>query len=155
MAQLKDTTVTGDLVVSGNVNNVRINHASTLQTIQTTVEINPNTLNEEVTLFTIPAGYRGFLLTPNIESSSNAIGIANYSTPPATTTAVLTFYYTYIEAPSEQSSYCALNNTSESTFIILVPHLKPNSTIRCKVTTAGVGYSNKVILQANLILQPV
>ncbi len=155
MAQLKDTTVTGNLVVSGNVNNVRINHASTLQTIQTTVEINPNTLNEEVTLFTIPAGYRGFLLMSNIGSSSNAIGISHYSIPPATTTAVLTFYYTYIEASNEQSSDHALNNINELTSIALVHYLKPNTTIRCKVTTAGVGYSNKVILQANLILQPV
>ena len=155
MAQLKDTTVTGDLTVSGNVNNVRINHTSTLQTIQTTVEIDPNTLNEEVTLFTIPAGYHGFLLMSNFKSSYSAIGIANYSTPPATTTAVLTFYYTYIEAPNEQSIDYTLNNTSELTAISIVHCIKPNTTIRCKVTTAGVGYSNKVILQANLILQPV
>ena len=155
MAQLKNTKVTGDLEVSGNVNNVRINHTSTLQTISTTVEINPNTLNEEVTLFTIPTGYRGFLIMPNIVSSSNAIGINNYSTETASTAAVLTFYWTPINSDNEQTSNYTLDTVSSNTANSLSPYIKPNTTIRCKVTTAGVGYTNKVILQANLILQPV
>ena len=155
MAQLKNTTVTGNLGVSGNVNNVRINHASTLQTISTTVEINPNTLNEEVTLFTIPKGYRGFLIMSNIVPSSCTIGINNYSTETASTAAVLTFYWTPINADSEQTSNVTLNIINDTTSVSLAPYIKPNTTIRCKVTTAGVGYTNKVILQANLILQPV
>lgn len=155
MAQLKDTTVTGDLTVSGMINRVKTTHSSTLQTLSTTVEINPNTLNEEVTLFTIPAGYRGFLLMSNIGPSPHSIGIANCSIPPATTTAALTFYYTYIEDSNEQSMYYKLNNTNMLTSLSIAPYLKPDTTVRCKVTTAGVGYSNKVILQANLILQPV
>lgn len=155
MAQLKNTTITGNLGVSGNVNNVRINHTSALQTIQTTVEINPNTLDEEVTLFTIPTGYRGFLIMSNIVPSANSIGINNYSTETASTAAVLTFYWTPINAGSEQTSNVTLNIINDTRSVSLSPYIKPNTTIRCKVTTAGVGYTNKVILQANLILQPV
>jgi len=155
MAQLKDTTVTGDLTVSGMINGVKTTRSSTLQTLSTTVEINPNTLNEEVTLFTIPTGYRGFLIMSSIVSSSYTIGINNYSTENASTAAVLTFYWTPIDAGSEQTSNETLNARSSITGKTLSPYIKPNTTIRCKVTTAGDGYTHKVILQANLILQPV
>ena len=155
MAQLKNTTVTGDLSVSGMINGVKTTRSSTLQTLSTTVEINPNTLNEEVTLFTIPTGYRGFVLMPNSYSSQSSIGILNYSTAVADTAAVLTFYWTPIDADSEQSSNVTLNNINDITSISISPYIKPNTTIRCKVTTAGDGYSNKVVLQANLILQPI
>ena len=155
MAQLKDTTVTGDLSVSGMINGVKTTRSSTLQTLSTTVEINPNTLNEEVTLFTVPKGYRGFVLMPSIATSSCAIGIFYYSTETASTACVLTFYWTPIDAESEQSSNLTLNKTNDITSLSISPYIKPNTTIRCKVTTAGVGYTNKVILQANLILQPI
>ena len=155
MAQLKDTTVTGDLSVSGMINGVKTTRSSTLQTLSTTVEINPNTLNEEVTLFTVPKGYRGFLIMSSIASSSPAIGILNYSTETASTECVLTFYWTPIYEESEQSSNFTLCKTNDITSLSISPYIKPNTTIRCKVTTAGVGYTNKVILQANLILQPI
>ena len=155
MAQLKDTTINGDLTVSGMINGVKTTRSSTLQTLSTTVEINPNTLNAEVTLFTIPTGYRGFLLMPNSYSSQSSIGILNYSTAVASTPVQLTFYWTPIDAGSELSSNLTLSNTADLTGMGISPYIKPNTTIRCKVTTAGVGYTNKVILQANLILQPI
>ena len=155
MALLKNTTVTGDLSVSGMINGVKTTRSSTLQTLHTTVEINPNTLNEEVTLFTVPKGYRGFLLQPSNVPSACSIGVLNHSTTPASTNATLTFYWTPINSESEQSSIVTIDAAYTINGYPLSPYIKPNTTIRCKVTTAGVGYTNKVVLQANLILQPI
>jgi hypothetical protein len=144
-----------NLIVSGKINMVTEKHIGDVETLHTTVEINPNTLNEEVTLFTIPAGYRGFLLQPSIVPSACSIGINNYSTATASTACVLTFYWTPIDVGSEQSSNETLNTVASIAGKSLSPYIKPNTTIRAKVTTAGVGYTNKVILQANLILQKI
>ena len=155
MAQLKDTTITGDLLVSGKINNVTEKHIGNIETVCTTAEINPNTLNEEVTLCTIPTGYIGILCHPRLIPAAAAVALALYSTPSASQVATLTFYRTELGKSVESTQTETLSPASELAAVSMSPWLKGGTTLRCKVTTAGVGYSCKVLLQANVILQKV
>ena len=57
MAQLKDTTITGDLSVSGKINQKTIDIDSNCKIIEFCKRLDCTTVGNTVTLFTVPTGY--------------------------------------------------------------------------------------------------
>ncbi len=158
MAQLKDTTVTGDLSVSGNqIVTGTINTATHRDNIDSTniikVEfaqlLDPTQLNEEVTLVTIPAGYVGRL---SHLGRNSIIGISYFQDGSVSQNATVTIYYTSelsgVEATVVTDIYSSIVSTRD-----LSPLISENSTIRAKITGVGVGHTSKILLEGIIYLQ--
>lgn len=154
MAQLKDTTVAGDLTVSGKINTAthidNIDSANIIK-VEFAKLLDPTVLNEEVTLVTIPAGYVGRL---SLLGQFALIGATYYQNGAITSSATVSLYFTRqptgIEAYNDYSigkEYAAAMNAN--------PWISENSTIRAKVTVAGVGHTSKLLLEGIIYLQKI
>lgn len=153
MAQLKDTTITGDLSVSGTVNT--LTHIDNIDStniikIEFAKLLDPTQLNEEVTLVTIPAGYVGRL---HYMSSIAYVGISYYQNGSVSQNATVTIYYTPETSGTEEAMYGLEVGYNIITTIALNPWISENSTIRAKIITAGVGHTRKILFEGVIYLQ--
>lgn len=153
MAQLKDTIVHGDLDVQGKTQtSTQIDEiGADIIKVEFAELIDPGNLNEEVTLVTIPTGYVGRL---SHLGQIAIIGITYHQNGSVSQDATATIYYTPEPAGVETTVVENININKSST-IALVSWIAENSTIRAKITVAGVGHTSKILLEGIIYLQKI
>jgi len=140
MAQLKDTTVAGDFAVGGNItadgtiNKIKDDIATGFVQLNFVKEIDLKVLNQEITLATIPAGRRGFVMDSNYISAWVSENTGTFAT-----TAIVTLYFTPIGGSEVSQTFGVDTATYTSRTIGIGGFFEPNTTVRAKVTTATTG----------------
>jgi len=115
-------------------------------------EIDPSNLDEEITLASVPAGYYGrvHVGTAFCQLSITFCQSSGEITSPATVAA----YYTP-QGQAESTNSSILNGLYVSTTISTNPWLEESTTLRMKVTTAGVGFTQKLLVTGRVYLVPI
>lgn len=113
--------------------------------------LNPTVLNEEVTLVTIPAGYVGRLSHMN---SITNVGVSYFQNGDITSSATVALYFTSQQTGIEDYYDYNIGGYYTAT-MSASPWISENSTIRAKVTVAGVGYTSKLLLEGIIYLQKI
>jgi len=135
MAQLKDTTITGNLSVSGKINQKTIDIDSNCKIIEFCKRLDLSAVNNEVQI-TLPDGY---VCHPTALGSGVCIGVDTYDnlTAPWGTNAKITM--NTINAQNDTTYSDTDKEVSHGSFglIPLMPFCK--TYIKAKVTTAAVG----------------
>ena len=155
MAQLKDTIIDGNLTVSKIVNTAtHIDNIDSVNIIKVEFAklLDPTVLNEEVTLVTIPAGYVGRL---SHLGQVALIGITYYQNGSVSQNTTVTIYYTPETTGVETTVVDNNTNSNNVSTIGLNPWISENSTIRAKITVAGVGHTSKILVEGILYLQKI
>jgi len=155
MAQLKNTIIDGNLTVSKIVNTAtHIDNIDSVNIIKVEFAklLDPTVLNEEVTLVTIPAGYVGRL---SHLGQVALIGITYYQNGSVSQNTTVTIYYTPETTGVETTVVDNNTNSNNVSTIGLNPWISENSTIRAKITVAGVGHTSKILVEGILYLQKI
>ena len=141
MAQLKDTTVTGDLSVSGKINQKTIDIDSNCKIIEFCKRLDLSAVNNEVQI-TLPDGY---VCNPTAFGSSAAVGIDTYDDKSGAWTTNASVEFSAIEAKggSTYTNSITISHGNVSS-MGLIPFCK--TYIKAKVTTAAVGTNTYVTL---------
>lgn len=143
MAQLKDTTVTGDLSVSGKINQKTIDIDSNCKIIEFCKRLDLSAVNNEVQI-TLPDGY---VCNPTAIGSVACVGIDTYDDKTDAWTTDATVEFSTINARGGSTYTDSITISHESgvlTPTVLVPFCK--TYIKAKVTTAAVGTNPYVTL---------
>ena len=134
MAQLKDTTITGDLQVNGEINQKTIDIDANSKIIEFCKRLDLSAVNNEVQI-DLPSGY---VCNPTAIGSAACVGVYTYDDQSSAWNTDATVELSTIEAPggttvafSAAISHRTLVNRG------LVPFCKMY--IKAKVTTAAVG----------------
>ena len=134
MAQLKDTTITGDLTVSGKINQKTIDIDSNCKIIEFCKRLDLSAVNNEVQI-TLPDGY---VCNPTALGSVAAVGsnTVDDKTDAWTTDASVEFSTINAQSGATYANPRIIAHGSTTTNL-LIPFCK--TYIKAKVTTAAVG----------------
>lgn len=134
MAQLKDTIITGDLEVSGNINQKTIDIDSNCKIIEFCKRLDLSAVNNEVQI-DLPDGY---VCNPTAINDVARVGIDTYDdkTDAWTTDASVEFSTINAKGGSTHTNSIIIPHGSVS-IMGLIPFCK--TYIKAKVTTAAVG----------------
>lgn len=136
MAQLKDTTITGDLSVSGKINQKTIDIDSNCKIIEFCKRLDLSAVNNEVQI-TLPDGY---MCNP---TAINGVDTYDDKTDAWTTDATVEFSTINAQGGSTYANSRLISHVSVS-IMGLIPFCK--TYIKAKVTTAAVGTNPYVTL---------
>jgi hypothetical protein len=134
MAQLKDTTVTGDLSVSGKINQKTIDIDSNCKIIEFCKRLDLSAVNNEVQI-DLPDGY---VCNPTAKGDVASVGIYTYDNLTGAWSTNATVEFSTIEAQGD-NTYTNTGEISHGNCYTngLIPFCK--TYIKAKVTTAAVG----------------
>ena len=160
MAQLKDTLITGDCRVTGKVivttqqsttNKIsEFNGNEDIMKVEFARQINCNVLNQEITLFTVPEGYVCIVG----EAAPSTIWLSHIQATNPSVQAELTVTFTEYFG-SITTRLVSVGQTMGSYGISIYPWLPRNSEIKVKVTTAGVGFTDKTIIMGTVFFKKI
>lgn len=141
MAQLKDTTITGDLSVSGKINQKTIDIDSNCKIIEFCKRLDLSAVNNEVQI-TLPDGY---VCNPTAQDGFACVGIDTYDDKTGAWTTDASVELSTINAQGG-STYTNSITISHGSVLTrgLIPFCK--TYIKAKVTTAAVGTNTYVML---------
>lgn len=141
MAQLKDTTITGDLQVNGKINQKTIDIDSNCKIIEFCKRLDLSAVNNEVQI-ALPDGY---VCNPTAIGSGACVGFDSYDdkTEQWTTDALVEFSTINAQSGTTYANSRQISHESVTTNGI-VPFCK--TYIKAKVTTAAVGTNPYVML---------
>ena len=124
--------VVGNITADGTINKIKDDIATGFVQLNFVKEIDLKVLNQEITLATIPAGRRGFVMDYISAWFSENTGTFE-------TTAVVTLYYTPVGGFEASHAFGVNTATFTSRAIYITGFFEPNTTVRAKVTTATTG----------------
>ena len=141
MAQLKDTTITGDLQVNGEINQKTIDIDANSKIIEFCKRLDLSAVNNEVQI-DLPSGY---VCNPTAIGSAACVGVYTYDDQSSAWNTDATVELSTIEAKGG-TTVAVSNATSHGTLttIGLVPFCKMY--IKAKVTTAAVGTNTYMMM---------
>ena len=151
MADLKNTIVNGFLKVNGVIESDtnKTNFTEDVYEISYAKLIDPSVLDEEVELFTVPDGYRARIVEPG----SFAYVAVTYSQTSGsiTTDSVITLSGNIEASPGVQTWTATIGNTYFVTYVSTSPWLD-EGVFSAKVTTAGVGFTDKALVSGRVLI---
>ena len=151
MAELKNTIVNGFLKVNGVIESdvSKFNFEDDMYEIEFARLIDPSVLNDEVELFTVPAGYKGMI---NGTSSYSNVSISYSSQVDTPVLAWVLTLYAFIEQTADEQSWVTSSNAAYyATFIGTNPYIDEGA-MRAKITTAGTGFTGKILINGKVII---
>ena len=141
MAQLKDTTVTGDLSVNGKINQKTIDIDSNCKIIEFCKRLDLSAVNNEVQI-TLPDGY---VCHPTALVSGATVGFNTYDDKTDAWTTDATVEFSTIRADSGATfTNSQIISHADMSSPGLIPFCK--TYIKAKVTTAAVGTNTYAVL---------
>jgi hypothetical protein len=161
MAQLKDTTVTGDLVVSGTVNGRDIaadgakldkigGHITSNFAGKIAKPLDVNTLNAEVTLFTVPSGT--MCKCGNMAETSCKIYVFGTKTSMSDDAVVDVTFNNFVGTARTRTFTLSTLGGNPYVFVCdLVDQKIGPGNVKVKVTTAGTGVNGDVIITTDAV----
>ena len=151
MAQLKDTTITGDALiqgdmkVNGEINQKTIDNDANIKIIEFCKILDLSAVNNEVQI-TLPDGY---VCNPTALGSGACVGLYTYDDQTSTWTTDATVEVSTINA-QDGATYTSSGTIAHSNMSILslLPFCK--TYIKVKVTTAAVGTNTYMMLYGTI-----
>ena len=141
MAQLKDTTITGDLQVNGEINQKTIDNDANSKIIEFCKRLDLSAVNNEVQI-DLPSGY---VCNPTAIGGAACVGVDTYDDQTSAWTTDATVELSTIEAKGETT---VANSNAISHAMVTAKGLVPfcKTYIKAKVTTAAVGTNTYIMM---------
>lgn len=151
MAQLKDTTITGDLQVNGEINQKTIDINANCKLIEFCKELDCTTVGNTVTLFTVPTGYYA-VKGEDPYNPNGPISIFGTYSVASPTLAEFEFSCYYEDGLYTMSLLAVPNNAGGTISGLFSGKMFTAGEIKCKVTTAGTDGSKLYIIGKYLLM---
>ena len=151
MAQLKDTTITGDLQVNGEINQKTIDINANCKLIEFCKELDCTTVGNTVTLFTVPTGYYA-VKGEDPYNPNGPISIFGTYSAASPTLAEFEFSCYYGDSLYLMSHLAVPNNTGGTISGVFSGKMLTAGGIKCEVTTAGTDGSKLYIIGKYLLM---
>ena len=151
MAQLKDTTITGDLQVNGEINQKTIDINANCKLIEFCKELDCTTVGNTVTLFTVPTGYYAVKgedpYNPN--GPISIFGTYSVASPTIAEFEFSSYYEDSLYTMSHQTVPPNMGGTISGAF---TSRRFTAGDVKCTVTTAGTDGSKLYIIGKYLLM---
>ena len=151
MAQLKDTTITGDLRVNGKINQKTIDINANCKIIEFCKELDCTTVGNTVTLFTVPTGYYAVKGEDPYNPNGPISMFGTYSVA-SPTLAEFEFSCYYEDSLYIMSHLAVPRNTGGGISGAFSGKMLTAGEIKCEVTTAGTDGSKLYIIGKYLLM---